>query len=441
MVNLQKGLVGHWTMDDRDTSGGVLYDKSAYNIHMAVDDTSAISTVSANIGDGIYFSNSGSTATNVDTIPDNLGNKIKDSCSISFWAKDISFTGNDSYDAWVIRSSGDNIDKSIGVFGGREGERFIFERRDESGNFQGIRTTTTSWGSEWHHIVCQFSTSNNNREIWVDSELERTNANNFQATSDFTGLDISFGGLDGKLDDVRLYSRTLSESEINALYQMRSQRETTSSLSKGLIGHWTMDDQDINSGTIYDKSGNSNNLQTDSSVTTGVPGKVGTAISTDGTGGTTSTNSPQINQHTLMFWIKPSNSSSNSYEPVIENGSGSTSDDGTGGRKPLVTRSNDNLNIWHWRISTSSGGNDGVNSSATLDVGSWSHWAGVHTDGNFTLYKNGQVSDDISVASGFSSGYGDFDMNFGQMAYDIDDVRFYNRGLSQKEIKRIYNKR
>jgi len=249
-MSLQKGLVGHWTMDDRDTSGGILYDKSGYDIHMSVNNTSAISTVSANIGDGIYFSNSGSTATNVDSIPDNLGNKIKNSCSISFWAKDISFTGNDSFDAWVIRSSGDNIDKSIGVFGGREGETFTFERRDESGNFQGIGTTTTSWGSEWHHIVCQFSTSNNNREIWVDSELDNTQANDFQATSDFTGLDISLGGLDGELDDLRLYSRTLSESEINALYQMRSMKETTSNIQVDQFANGNLNLWDVNEATI-----------------------------------------------------------------------------------------------------------------------------------------------------------------------------------------------
>jgi len=32
-LNLQNGLVGHWTLDEKDTSNGTAYDSSAYNNH------------------------------------------------------------------------------------------------------------------------------------------------------------------------------------------------------------------------------------------------------------------------------------------------------------------------------------------------------------------------------------------------------------------------
>lgn len=439
-MSLQQGLIGHWTMDEQDRSGGVVYDKSAYDVHMSVNDPSSISTASANVGNGTYFADSGSAITNADSIPDDFGNKIKDSCAISFWAKNLSFSGDNAFSAWVIRSSGQNIDKSIGVFGGRSNESFTFERRDESGSFQGIGTSTSTWGSNWHHIVCQFSSSDNNLEMWVDGELDNTQSNNFQATSDFTGLAISFGGLDGQLDDVRLYSRTLTESEINQLYQMRSNRTVSNDLSKGLVVHWTMDGKDISGGTIYDKSGYSNNIQTDSSVTTGESGITGESIYTDATGGTAQTDTIEIDEHTVSFWIKPYNQSSSSYEQFIENGTGNLPGDGLGGRKPLVSRLPDN-DEWHWRVSTGGNDNDGTNTTGGIDVGEWSHWAGVHTDGNLTVYKNGEVSDDVSVDPGFGSGYGPVRLQFNTIECNMDDIRIYNRGLSESEVIRLYNKR
>ena len=81
---------------------------------------------------------------------------------------------------------------------------------------------------------------------------------------------------DGSLDDVRIYNRTLSASEVKQLYLQGSSLKQnitprkgtntgTYSLDSGLVGHWTFDGKDTawNSNTTQDKSGQGNTWNDD----------------------------------------------------------------------------------------------------------------------------------------------------------------------------------
>lgn len=83
-------------------------------------------------------------------------------------------------------------------------------------------TSSTLTTGEWHHIVCQRSSSN--LQIWVDGNLDAnvtgsnlsyiTNAHNFY----IAGNGFGSGSFSGSLDEVRIYNKGLNSNEISNLY-------------------------------------------------------------------------------------------------------------------------------------------------------------------------------------------------------------------------------
>jgi hypothetical protein len=75
---------------------------------------------------------------------------------------------------------------------------------------------------EWHHIVCQRSSSN--LQIWIDGNLDAdvtgsnlsyiTNTHNFY----IAGNGFGSGSFSGSLDEVRIYNKGLNSNEISNLY-------------------------------------------------------------------------------------------------------------------------------------------------------------------------------------------------------------------------------
>src|SRR3989344_6072649 len=100
-------------------------------------------------------------------------------------------------------------------------------------------------------------------------------------------------GFNGLLDDLRIYNRALSATEITQLYNVGQAKiaKTQSPapcgsgapLSCGLVGHWTFDGKDT-PGRANDISGQGNhgNLVAMSTSTSRVPGKIGQAFKFDG---------------------------------------------------------------------------------------------------------------------------------------------------------------
>ena len=67
----------------------------------------------------------------------------------------------------------------------------------------------------------------------------------------------------GKIDDVRVYNRALSATEIKQLYNLGAANvgHSNAMISNGLVGYWTFDGKDTNwtTGQTRDLSGNGNN--------------------------------------------------------------------------------------------------------------------------------------------------------------------------------------
>jgi hypothetical protein len=211
--------------------------------------------------------------------------------------------------------------------------------------------------------------------------------------------------------------------------------------AQGLVGYWPFDE---GSGTIAkDLSGNGNDATLYSGAsacsnppTTGCPqwmiGKVGYALNFDGIDdwafSTTSIGLPTgASSRTLLAWIKPFSSAPGEWKDIIYWGTNTTtqlSDIGIpNGRFSFASYANDCLGI------------------AQLTLGSWSFVVATYQNNILKLYLNSALDrfctlSSLNTPSGTSIYIG---VRHGRFQGLIDEIRIYNRALSDSEIKSLYD--
>jgi hypothetical protein len=213
-----------------------------------------------------------------------------------------------------------------------------------------------------------------------------------------------------------------------------------------LVGYWRMDRNVAgDGGTVKDYSGYGNDGTTQNNVNTGVQGVFGSSASEFRDDAITGPEDPslQYNNHTLSFWIKQTSSLDSEYNLIIGLGDGSTNDDGTGGRLPYVYYHSDGSGSLHWRWSTATRGNDGLNTPAdTITQNGWIHLTGVKKGKNYSIYKNGELLDSQELSSADAgTGYGGFKFrgdSRNNVTFKLDEIRLYNRKFTSKKIKDLY---
>jgi hypothetical protein len=247
---------------------------------------------------------------------------------------------------------------------------------------------------------------------------------------------------DGLIDDVRVWNRILSPSEIKQLYAMgagavanapapTTKSYATGGLKTGLVGHWTFDGPDTTAATVSDKSVSGHN-GTRNGSTSVIAGKLGQALKFVGNGYVSSGGSPASGSSSLFAWIKPSflgacpGSSPNACEIAMIGGN-FLFEVGSG----LLTVYGYNFNSPTWVTV----GDSGITTNKWMFVGF------TYDQTTLRFYLNGvQIGlsnnpGTMGSGGGISIGGGsDFRMFKGV----IDDVRNYNRALSIAEIKQLY---
>jgi hypothetical protein len=111
----------------------------------------------------------------------------------------------------------------------------------------------------------------------------------------------------GRLDEVRMYNRTLTSGEAASLYQqapriVKISSSQNSQMTSGLVGLWSFNGADFYSGTAYDRSGSGKN----GTVTGALPysGKVGQDIKFNGTSDSVDLGNVYDGVKTVTFWVK-----------------------------------------------------------------------------------------------------------------------------------------
>jgi hypothetical protein len=267
--------------------------------------------------------------------------------------------------------------------------------------------------------------------------------------------------LDGSLDEIRLYNRALTATEVAALYGRgtgasgavqigtpTSDLHRGSSLSNGLVGHWTFDGPDTQT-TIADRSGEGNHGgfiggATSSAKTSGV---LGQSLRFDGSDDYVGVGDVSIldgsTQASACAWVKytlPSVTTDGTLVSKYHNVNGPdllfwVDDVSLSGRTNTIAFLVD-------------GNEERVDGSTDLVTpGVWDHYCGVFQGSTYLrLYKNGALDQENTSGIAASVPISAVPLQFGddntfnrRLPGMLDDVRIYNRALTPAEVKQLYN--
>lgn len=464
---IQTGLVGHWTFNGPDMTPNVR-DRSGQGNHGNLIGQTSTTTAPGKLGQALDFDG----VNDVVRVSDSSSLDITTSVTVSAWVyENTAAQGSD-----VVVVKGNSGAGSVATqaylmdFGDTRRPRFAV-----SNGLTVISALTSSNFTtigNWHHWVGVYE-NNVAVRLYIDGVLAIATAS---TTFGSINLDSTYGlGIAGrgdggvvnspplKIDDVRVYNRALSATEVADLYKLGSSKYSVTprvakgqGLDSGLVGYWTLDGNDINwaTGTTTDKSGNGNHGQFGGALSTTTSpevGKVGQALYFNGVSGLVGVGSADILDNlsaiSISVWAK-----ANSY--------------GESGQGIFVEKNNNTATGWIFqklstggtvRFSVNYSGADLIVTSAnntltTSDYGKWIHWAvtweGSPASTSVHVYKNG-VEIGYSGTNQDGTGVRDDDavrtVNFGNRNGDsrtfdgtLDDVRIYNRALSSSEVVDLY---
>src|SRR5262245_407194 len=208
--------------------------------------------------------------------------------------------------------------------------------------------------------------------------------------------------------------------------------------STGLVAAYGFNE--TSGATVTDASGNSNSGTLGSGVTRTTAGRFGSALVFNGGSFVTVPNAASLNLTTAMTlesWVFPTATPTNWSTVLMKEQPGHlvyTLYAGSPANRPNV----------YFNVSNNSSGERGIAGPSALPLNTWSHLAATYNGSTLTLYVNGAlvVSQAFSGSIFTSTGALRIGGNGVWGEYftgRIDEVRVYNRTLSQAEIQADMN--
>lgn len=209
--------------------------------------------------------------------------------------------------------------------------------------------------------------------------------------------------------------------------------QTRTDLSQELVAYWKFDEGGGN--ILFDETENSN----DGTIheATWAAGKLGSALEFDGVNDYVDCgNMGKPTQWTVVVWIKPTGSLTDGA--IVKSRKGNYTEWGPEILKGrLRTYITDEVGDTY-QLATSSIG------ASELPVGTWSY-IGITVDGSYVkFYLNGILHDTITQTKQMTGTSGSLSIgrsgssNSSYWRGTIDEVRIYNRALTETEIKELY---
>ncbi|HEY6020469.1 MAG TPA: LamG domain-containing protein, partial [Candidatus Paceibacterota bacterium] len=439
-TTLSTGLAGYWPFDGKTTNWaiGQTTDMSGSgNTGSLINMSTTTTPTAGKIGGALNF-NGSSTYVTTPT------QSISGSITVSAWVYSTNFnqTGfivgkNPVNTQWELFFEG-----SVLRWRGGAADNTVF--------------CSNPSNNKWHHIVgMQTGTTGT---LYIDgvqcSSGTLTAIGNGSGTIDIGRFSSGYY-FKGAIDDVRIYKRVLSPSEVKQLYINGGgvvAHSNSVTLSNGLVGYLPLDGNLTNwvTGITNDLSGNGNSgtLNGLSTSTTPIAGKVGGAMKFSGAttqyvqaGGFT--NLGTSNQpYTLAAWVKPTKASETG--DILHVSANAT---GLGWCISMLQISGGKAKALSWLPNPSI-----ATGATTLSANTWYHIVNTWSaSGGLQLYVNGALdattaqatfsgsglSDYVSVGSPVTGGTCSGDAGTG-FAGGIDDVRVYNRAFSAAEVQQLY---
>lgn len=407
---LTNGLVGYWTFDGADITSTTASDKNPTVTKNNGTLNGSPTPVIGRIGQALAFN--GST---MDVVLPTLSAISQASAfTVSAWVKLDAFEPYDG--SGVIYQMGGPTAQSPWF---REmGDGSLNVLFDTASANEGNLTTDTNYFSigQWVFATATWDGGSDkyiriyrNGSLYVTSSSPTVNSS-LKSIGVGTG---NIGGrvlteanfLDGTIDEVRVYNRALSASEVTELYQQGQTKINASQVNKltsGLVGYYTFDGADTTTAIATDKSPLGGNDGTLNSTPTPAIGKIGQALSFSGSNNVSVATT--ISVKSVSLWIKASATAS---KRIIE----------LDASKIIETDGSSAITATNFTAPTAY--LDGATSPLIIDT-NWHHVV-VTTDSAI-------FADTIRIAGSSSNFVG-----------IIDEVRIYNRALSQSEVTELYN--
>jgi hypothetical protein len=320
---------------------------------------------------------------------------------------------------------------------------FSFGTRDTSNHW--ASTSSTGQTDKWYFLAGLFRPKNG-YEIYVydtDGLVEHSSSSDttyayVDANTHIGNRNNSSQTLDGSVEDVRIYSRALSELEIEALANLSQPSGVEKSeddvpvQSEGGITRYKLN------GDVTDSWGDNNGTNNGADLT--ATGVYGQAAAFDGSNEFTFRDPlDQIassNRFSISLWIKP-NDIFDGHSRVLS----------------AVDKSNTGILLKDHRNSSgkgydvtffdSTGDNHTLNPTAPFKANKWHHWVVCYDGTRLYSYINGSVDKEKSISASISN---EKDHTIGGSSTGegysgkIDDVRIYDKALTPLQVEKLYHK-
>lgn len=227
----------------------------------------------------------------------------------------------------------------------------------------------------------------------------------------------------GRIDDFRLYDRTLTQEEIRIIM--------------GPEVHLKLDEgsgSTASDSSGYGNDGTTNNMNNADWIT----GRMGNALDFDGSNDYLSipdtvplrvgTNGKDF---TVAFWFNLRQGATGSWRLFMHKGT-------TTNQRTFAAWMRPSDNRIHYRISTTSSWNEGGDSTSAIPLNQWVHIAYILEGGVLKLYIDGTLDHSTNLAGTAISNTGPISFGGSPIYTDtrcyMDDIRIYNYALTQSEI-------
>ena len=218
------GLISFWTFDADTVQGDIIEDFWGQNDGTIQGDPEI--TNDGKIDQAIDLDGAGDFISIDDPIDIPIGD---DNYAIEAWFF-ADTTGAKGIMGWGSWGSG-NMVNALRLMG--EGFRHYWWGND-------LDWATNSITGEWYHIIAQFDGST--RSLWLNGEMITSDN---PAAHNATLADVNIGVtnnrsefFDGRLDELRLYNRGLTEEEIQENFEVKENSMAVANLARKLPGLW-----------------------------------------------------------------------------------------------------------------------------------------------------------------------------------------------------------
>ena len=391
-------------------------------------------------------------------IPDQPAYALTNSLTIEGWVRPRG-------DGYIIFWRGDNrpgLDPYILSMQGNH--TVLFQISDANGNGANVGTTLTY--NQWYHLAATLDGGSGTMSLYTNGVLAAQMTTSIRPFGSLIAGDspgMGIGNLNdgqnnfpftGDIDEIALYNRALSASEIQSIYNAGSAGKCTPVVTttnncvaapSGLVGWWPGE------GNANDVIGGDNGTLQGGAVF--APGKVGQGFRFDGTNGyvqipDSAALKPANITCEAWVWLDPNLPAGRGGEVVVfKKNTWSAWFEGYNLVKGTIDNGNGTSSDRFQFVVSRYGNQVVINSQTIAQRGVWYHVAATYDGNQSVLYVNGVA--EASAIAGFALDYdttpvfigtsGTWPPYLSMFGGIIDELSIYNRALSSNEIAAIYN--